>query len=45
MISASGMHKGGWVRAPAPLRSDTKVPLRSGLCNTNDTNMQSMLFA
>ncbi len=32
-------------RAPAPLRSDAKVPLGSGLCNMNDTNMQSMLFA
>ncbi len=27
----------------APLRSDAKVPLRSGLCDINDTNMQSML--
>ncbi len=32
-------------RAPAPLRSDAKVPLGPGLCNMNDTNMQSMLFA
>ncbi len=23
-------------RAPAPLRSDAKVPLRSGLCDMND---------
>ncbi len=29
---------GGWgARAPAPLRSDAKVPLRPGLCDMNDT--------
>ncbi len=37
--SRSGVHMGGGgrgARAPAPLRSDAKVPLRSGLCNMND---------
>ncbi len=33
----SGLHRGaGGPRAPAPLRSDAKVPLRSGLCDMND---------
>ncbi len=27
---------GGGARAPAPLRSNAKVPLRSGLCDMND---------
>ncbi len=31
----SGVHGGG-AQAPAPLRSDAKVPLRSGLCDMND---------
>ncbi len=37
-ILVSGVHRGGAGRAqaPAPLRSDTKVPLRSGLCDMND---------
>ncbi len=35
----SGVHGvgGRGARAPAPLRSDAKVPLRSGLCDMNDT--------
>ncbi len=33
--SSSGVHGGG-TRAPAPLRSDAKVPLRSSLCDMND---------
>ncbi len=32
----SGVHRGGGAQAPAPLRSDAKVPLRSGLCDMND---------
>ncbi len=46
-IYYSGMHKGGpgGARSPAPLRSEAKVPLRSSLCDINDINMQSMLFA
>ncbi len=39
IIEASGVHRGGGAggaRAPAPLRSDTKVPLQSGLCDMND---------
>ncbi len=33
----SGMHGGGGGSpAPAPLTSDAKVPLRSGLCDMND---------
>ncbi len=35
----------GGARAPAPLKSEAKVPLLSGLCDMNDNNMQSMLFA
>ncbi len=37
-ILVSGVHRGGagGAQAPAPLRSDTKVPLRSGLCDMND---------
>ncbi len=34
-VACTGGGAGG-VRAPAPLRSDAKVPLRSGLCDMND---------
>ncbi len=37
VLPNSGVHRGrGGSRAPATLRSDAKVPLRSGLCDMND---------
>ncbi len=38
VVIISGVHRGGIIgaRAPAPLRSDAKVPLPSGLCDMNN---------